>query len=455
MLSSREEAMLVKRRVAREMQTLAEMCEHTKDCSTQLDMLTPAVRGLFLIAYQGEEHSPRLPVDFDWSIPSSYYRLLRASQAVPDIIPDLVPSSDLGGSEESVSTTPSLKNHHHRIRVSFLSAYFFRHSVGRLLGNMILSLDRMRFHVTIFNARKGRPGEERKIDDLTEKLKASADTWMDLSLIFEKDVMMIRSVHSDVLVFGDLLMDAFTAHLISQRMSPLQVAFWGHPFSAGSTTIDFFISSDGFQEAWTTAWNKSEISSDFYEQTVLMESFSANVLADRAYDLGSSMDDVFIAHHNLGSREAYVNYVVTHGFDLFNRPYQHGWNFNETAVERLHIYTCLQSIMKMHPLFDEIIVGLLIKDPHAVIILLSSLKSKFISQLKLQRRLLDALRRAGADPGRIVLMPQISSVVYSQIVCGADVTLDPVPFGGGVTLSDSIRCNVPFVTSGEWVAGYM
>lgn len=38
---------------------------------------------------------------------------------------------------------------------------------------------------------------------------------------------------------------------------------------------------------------------------------------------------------------------------------------------------------------------------------------------------------------------------YSSLVCGADVTLDTYPFGGGLTLSESIRCNVPFVTSGE------
>jgi predicted O-linked N-acetylglucosamine transferase (SPINDLY family) len=243
-------------------------------------------------------------------------------------------------------------------------------------------------------------------------------------------------------------MDAFTAHLVSQRMAALQVGFWGHPFSAASTTIDYFISSDGFQESWQTAKTKAAVSTDYYEQVVLMESFSANVLADREYERGGDMDEMFVKHHGLGTREDYVGYVVARGFDLFNRPYQHGWK-NETATERLHIYTCLQSIMKMHPLFDEILVGLLQRDPNAVIILLSSLKSKFISQLKLQQRLLDTLLRAGADPTRIIFMPQISSTVYSQIVCGADVTLDPVPFGGGVTLSDSVRCNVPFVTSGK------
>jgi hypothetical protein len=48
--------------------------------------------------------------------------------------------------------------------------------------------------------------------------------------------------------------------------------------------------------------------------------------------------------------------------------------------------------------------------------------------------------------------------LYSKLVCGVDVTLDPFPFGGGVTLTDSLLCPsraseqeesviVPFVTS--------
>jgi len=438
MLSTRNEAVQAKRLVAREMLWLAEMCEATQDCVTQLDLLVPAVRGLFLIAYQGEEYFPMEPVDFDWSIPHSYYRILTSSRA-------------LKVAEDSYLTSPTatVDRREGPIRVAFLSAYFFRHSVGRLMGNMILSLDRKAFHVTIVNARKSRSDSPHKVDDLTEKLRARAELWVDLSFSFANDVQTISSLQSDVLVFGDLLMDAFTSHLVSQRLATLQVGFWGHPFSAASTTVDYFISSDGFQEPWSSVKRKLEVTTDFYEQIVLMDSFSANVLADKVFDEGMGMDEVFVKHHDLGSREAYLEYVVSHGYDLFSRTFSHGWrNGTVQDTEPLHVYTCLQSVMKMHPLFDEVLVGLLLRDPNALIVLLSSAKSKFISHLKLQKRLLRALLKGGADATRIVFMPQISSTVYSQIVCGADVTLDSVPFGGGVTLSDSIRCNVPFVTSG-------
>ena len=36
-----------------------------------------------------------------------------------------------------------------------------------------------------------------------------------------------------------------------------------------------------------------------------------------------------------------------------------------------------------------------------------------------------------------------------KLLCAMDVTLDPFPFGGGVTLADAITCHVPYVTLGN------
>lgn len=432
------------------MLTLANMCEASGDCHTHLESLTSAVRGLFLLAYQGENYVPRNEVDFDWSIPRSYYRILNAS------LSSFTPVSLQADVPVRSSISSSTNHDSPCIKVAFLSAYYFRHSVGRLMGNMILSLNRTLFDVTIISSKNTQNSQEdkKKDDDLTAKLKKNVATWIDLSHIFDRDVNLIRGLHCDVIVFGDLLMHAYTAHLLSRRLASVQVAFWGHPFSAGSSSIDYFVSSNGFQEEWSTARMK-KVDSEFYEQLVLMDTYSADVLADREYEVMNdgrgekNLDSVFKQHHDLGSRAKYVEYVVSRGSDLFNRPSQYDWR-GDTNVDGLHIYTCLQSIMKMHPLFDEVLVQLLTEDSSAVVILLSSLKSKFISQLKFQRRLLTAILLAGADPRRVIFMPQIPTKVYSQVVCGADVTLDPLPFGGGVTLSDSIRCNVPFVTSSEY-----
>ena len=57
----------------------------------------------------------------------------------------------------------------------------------------------------------------------------------------------LRAENFDVIVFGDVFMDAFIAHLAMYRFGKVQVAFWGHPFTSGYDSIDYFISSDQFE----------------------------------------------------------------------------------------------------------------------------------------------------------------------------------------------------------------
>ena len=48
-------------------------------------------------------------------------------------------------------------------------------------------------------------------------------------------------------------MDSFIAHLSMIRLAVTQVAFWGHPFSSGYPSIDYFITSDSFESHLTTS----------------------------------------------------------------------------------------------------------------------------------------------------------------------------------------------------------
>ena len=121
--------------------------------------------------------------------------------------------------------------------------------------------------------------------------------------------------------------------------------------------------------------------------------------------------------------------------------------------------------MKMHPSFDAAIARILLNDPKAVVILLRS-SSQAIWQDAFQRRLIEAITiRSSPDSDshsdsdsftysrlaldRIIFLDQMNHEHYSKVICGGDVTLDPFPFGGGVTLTDSLACliPVPFVTS--------
>ena len=94
----------------------------------------------------------------------------------------------------------------------------------------------------------------------------------------------------------------------------------------------------------------------------------------------------------------------------------------------LKIYTCIQSLMKMHPLFDRAIVKILLRDPNSIIILLRndgmpSWQNKFAS------RLITHLNNTGISKSRVLFISQMNSKDYQYALCNADVTLDPFPFG--------------------------
>jgi hypothetical protein len=57
------------------------------------------------------------------------------------------------------------------------------------------------------------------------------------------------------------------------------------------------------------------------------------------------------------SRQEYFKHLLHMGSDIHNRPFQENWNLWATSVDQtqLHIYSCLQSLMKMHEVFDEVI----------------------------------------------------------------------------------------------------
>ena len=57
----------------------------------------------------------------------------------------------------------------------------------------------------------------------------------------------VAALKLDVLVYGDVGMDALTTGLANGRLSPVQAAFWGHPGTTGLPAMDYFITSDLFE----------------------------------------------------------------------------------------------------------------------------------------------------------------------------------------------------------------
>lgn len=94
--------------------------------------------------------------------------------------------------------------------------------------------------------------------------------------------------------------------------------------------------------------------------------------------------------------------IIQVGRDLKSQPLK----FQNWTDESFRYYGCYQSLMKMHPRFDQVIVQILKIDPQAVIILSRNSKQP-VWQTMFQDRLLNVLISQEADWRRIVLLDQV------------------------------------------------
>eukprot|EP01034_Spumella_vulgaris_P021386 gene21386-27416_t len=463
-------------------------------------------RGLFLLAYQGaalissmggEALSPTLKdLLTDWRVPSRYHELVTLTN----------PHIHWQYSRQQISgnlTNTEALNNTRKPRIAFLSFFFTRHSVGRLLARIVAQIDIDKFDV-ILVTKQASPSAAAAAaaarDDVSEYFHSvfSADRWLYLPLSINQAVDILRSASIDVLVFSDVFMDSFVTHLAMTRSAPVQLSFWGHPFTSGYFgSMDYFVTSQGFEPP---EGRDSRQEQQFSEQLVRFDSLSFQMFpaeekvgdtvqnkatqspttVQRVWsELSSEGDSLCLGQSSSfrSSRLSYLQWVLSVARDIRNMPVnirdlvirlaslgaEDGSTSDQTTLcallSRVRVYGALQSLMKMHPLFDAALLDILRSDPSALILLSRSPKQT-VWQRRLSERLLalDSSLRVDSNTSthsvlsRVLFVDQMPHTQYARLLCGVDVSLDPFPFGGGVTLCDAVSggCDwsVPFVTSG-------
>eukprot|EP00605_Chrysophyceae_sp_TOSAG23-4_P000154 GSChrysophyteH1.ASY1.ANO1.177.1 assembled CDS len=409
-------------------------------CAVRDPVSAIGVRGLFLLAYQGitPVHSSSVYHDrersnnaisalnmlHDSAIPLGYRKFMQLTQLNwPWWYAPLAPLVD-GQSVSSDAIDPGVKKAGRRenVKVAFISSFFFKHSVGRLLGSVIEGLSSIDFssdatgldiHIVDmrFNTQNIDLG-----DSITESLRKSGRRAR-LTSSPADCVQYLREQHFDVVIYGDNFMDSVLGHVIMMRVAPVIVVFWGHPFTTGfHEAVDYFVT----------------------KQLIRFESLSF---------LMYPPDQMTQNDGGGGESRGAVGETSPSLMDFWGQRVT-------TAVlsdEKLHYYSCLQSLMKMHPLFDVALVGILSRDKNAILLLLEN-KRQPVWQQRWKQRILKLIHQnaeshedAFAMQKRLYFAPQSSHKNYKAMLCsprGPHVVLDPFPFGGGVTLVDSLSCDV-------------
>ena len=274
-----------------------------------------------------------------------------------------------------------------RRRIGFVSTYFHRHSVGRAFLGFVTGIDRARFEVSVFSCACLPPVPP---DDLSVRFEAAAEHFVRLPYDVEQAARTIAAADLDLLVYSDIGMDPLTYFLAFWRLAPLQCACAGHPVTTGIDTIDWFLSDARAEPAGAD---------DHYSEKLL-----------RA-------DDFFLP-------------VVDPPRPRAGAP----------ASGRRR-YLCPQTIMKLHPDFDAMLLAVLRADAEGEVTLYAEQNER--THAFVMRRLRIAL---GAAFDRVRVLRRQGYVDYLDTLSTASVVLDTRHFGGGNTTVEALSCGIPVVT---------
>ena len=225
----------------------------------QLEMAIPSIRldsvaqlntYYFITGY--EQHFTSTPASMMIGYEESTLNLsiLRAAQRLWSLI-------DRAFSSAAHSILPfdrGLNFTHSRLRVGFLSCFFFDHSVSRLINNIILQLNQFNdisVYVIMVTSCTGFR-DDSVVHSLQQNLTLPHIRRLgklDSQLKMSEAVTAVRALELDVMVYPELGMDVTTLHLARHRFAPQQFVYWGHPICQGLDTIDYSISSELF-EGW-------------------------------------------------------------------------------------------------------------------------------------------------------------------------------------------------------------
>jgi len=279
-----------------------------------------------------------------------------------------------------------------KIRLGLASQFFRNHSIGRTSRGLFAQLSREQFEVTaIFVA----PFVD---DEFSRAIRRDADH----SLVVPRELgparAQIAALRLDVLFYQDIGMEPFTYFLSFARLAPVQCVSFGHPDTTGVDTIDYFISND------------------LYEPPGAADHYSESLFTLR----------------DLGSLAWYIRPVlpaVPKTRAAFRLPADGP------------LYLCPQNLFKVHPDMDDLIAGILRKDPRGIVVMVEGRVANWTRLLRKRwRETMPGLQ------SRIVFLPRMRDDEYLCLIALADVMLDTVHFNGMNTSLEAFAVGTPVVT---------
>lgn len=277
-----------------------------------------------------------------------------------------------------------------KIRVGFLSEFFREHTIAKLTQGFVRNLDRSQFEVCVIHTVDTvRDAACRVFDGLADEVVyLPRDCGQSLRAISDKQL--------DVLFYSDIGMSPTTYYLAHARLAPVQVLTWGHPDTSGIDTLDYFVTASSLETETSI--------SDYTENVVCLDRLPCYY-------------EPFAAPSSVPGRLAY--------------------GLPQDAT----LYCCPQTLQKMHPDFDQILLGILERDPKAVVVAIEGRPKEWAQMLRLRWQ-----KKSPLLTDRVLFIPGMPLQRFMGLLAHSDVLLDPIYFGSGNTLYEAMVYGTPIVT---------
>jgi protein O-GlcNAc transferase len=324
--------------------------------------------GTFFLAYHGENDRPLLA---------------KAARLLCESTPDLAITA--------AHCRTSMRREG-KIRIGFISAFFFNHSIGTTTRGLVSELSRTRFEVFVLRITPS------PSDELTDTIRRAADLTVDLDADYRVARQQIAALELDVLFYQDIGMEPMSYRLAFSRLAPVQCVSFGHPNTTGIPTMDYFVSNDLYEP--------KDAESHYSETLFLLEDLPTlayyyrpeppRAVPDRA-SFGLHADD--------------------------------------------HVYLCPQTLFKLHPEFDALLGGILRRDPKGILVLIRGQYDEYTDRIR--QRWSHTL---GDVSSRILFLDRMRFARYMELLSIADVCLDTLHFNGMNSSLEALSVGTPIVT---------
>lgn len=285
-----------------------------------------------------------------------------------------------------------------KIRIAFLVTENHERVFKRVMGGYLTHLNRDSFDIQIACPESRIAGIQSLFPHIQDM------SYIPLPAQIERCVTALQNAKLDILFYFEVGTDPKNYLLSLLRCAPIQCTSWGYPTTSGSPNMDYYISSSLIEP--------DHAESHYRESVWLLDNLPTFYSRPELPDSLKSRSEL-------------------------NLP------------EQAHLYVCPQTLPKFHPDFDDVLFQILQRDPDAEIILVEGLYPHWTQTLK--TRFQDCFPEWFT---RIRFLPQLAYHDYLSLIAVADVVLDTMHFGGGITSYEILSIGTPIVTlPGDYMRG--